>query len=45
MGLPDVDIDINALKIGGGLDINGPKIGVPNLYISEAKNWRWNKYS
>ena len=37
MGLPDVDIDINTPKIGGGLDINGPKIGIPSLDISESK--------
>jgi len=27
MGLPNVDIDINAPKIGGGICIKGPKIG------------------
>ena len=31
--MPNVDIDINAPKIGGGLDIHGSKIGLPNVDI------------
>jgi len=37
MGLPNVDIDINAPKFGGGIDIKGPKIGEPSLDIHEPK--------
>ena len=37
MGLPNVDIDINALKFGGGIDIKGPKIGGPSLDIHGPK--------
>ena len=33
IGLPNVDLDINAPKIGERLDIKGPKIGVPSLYF------------
>ena len=33
MGLPNVDIDINAPKIVGGLDIHGQLIGLPNVDI------------
>ena len=33
MGLPNIDIDINGPKIGGVLDIHGPKFGLPNIDI------------
>ena len=33
IGLPNVDVDINAPKIGGGLDLHGPKIGVPSVDV------------